>query len=273
MANQYYTKKLTRLSKRELKKVLKGTEPPLCLVGGWAVHLHVNKGFREEEGHEYIGSRDIDLGIHVNQNWGPSELKNEAAGKIIHKIEEMGYTKARFGFKKQFHRETGNTLTLEEAENHSMHEIFDMFIDILPDITDLDNFKEAFGFKPPAETMLSHVFNGQHSLPLKSQVNWSVSKDITLPTPELLGAMKVKSLPDREKGHKKVKDLADLYAILWYIKPYKEVRNGIRELVSDTVLEKLEDSIDDHLFNSVANLLQVDEEMIRTQIKRLIKPF
>lgn len=272
MARQYYTENIVKLSRRDLEKVLKESEPPLCLVGGWAVYLHVKSGFEEEEGHEYIGSRDIDLGIHINPNRSPDELKNEAAGKTVQKLEDMGYTRTRFGFKKQFHRETGNSLTAEEARNRPMHEIFDMFIDLLPDTPDLDNFEEAFGFQPPAETMLSHVFNGKHALSLKSQVNWDVSKDITLPTPELLGAMKVKSLPDRERGHKKVKDLADLYAILWYIKPYKEIGNRIRELVPDPGIEKLENSIGDQLFNSAANLLQVDKEMIRDQTKRLINP-
>lgn len=273
MVRQYYTYKIVKLSRRDLKEVLKECEPPLCLVGGWAVHLHVNNGFREEEGHEYIGSRDIDLGIHVNPEWGPDEIKDEAAGKTIQKLEDMGYIRTRFGFKKQFHRETGKPLAPEEARNRPMHEIFDMFIDLLPDTSDLDNFKEAFGFQPPAETMLRHVFNGKHSLPLKKEVDWDISKEVSLPTPELLGAIKVKSLPDREKGYKRVKDLADLYAILWYIKPYKEIRDGIREIVLDRDLEKLEDSIDDQLLNSAANLLQVDEGMVKDQIKRLVKPF
>ncbi|PTD94116.1 hypothetical protein C9439_04250 [archaeon SCG-AAA382B04] len=133
MVRQYYTENIVKMSRRDLKEVLKECEPPLCLVGGWAVHLHVNNGFKEEEGHEYIGSRDIDLGIHVNPDWGPDELKDEATGKTIQKLEDMGYIRTWFGFKKQFHRETGKPLTSEEAGNRPMHEIFDMFIDFLPD--------------------------------------------------------------------------------------------------------------------------------------------
>lgn len=65
MVRQYYVPRITELSEQELQTVFNTVEPPAALLGGWAVHLHVNDSFQREYGREYIGSRDIDLGIHA----------------------------------------------------------------------------------------------------------------------------------------------------------------------------------------------------------------
>ena len=62
MVRQYYVPQVTELSEQELQAVFEAAQPPVCLLGGWAVHLHVTPGFRAEHGREYIGSRDIDIG-------------------------------------------------------------------------------------------------------------------------------------------------------------------------------------------------------------------
>ena len=38
---QYYVPQVTELSELELQAVFEAAEPPVCLLGGWAVHLHV----------------------------------------------------------------------------------------------------------------------------------------------------------------------------------------------------------------------------------------
>lgn len=68
MVRQYYVPQVTELSEQELREVFEAAEPPVCLLGGWAVHLHVNPGFRSEHGREYIGSRDIDIGVHIDSS-------------------------------------------------------------------------------------------------------------------------------------------------------------------------------------------------------------
>ena len=60
-----YAEAVTTLSEGELQDVITVAEPPACLLGGWAVHLHVADGFQEAHRRPYIGSRDIDLGIHI----------------------------------------------------------------------------------------------------------------------------------------------------------------------------------------------------------------
>jgi hypothetical protein len=37
---------------------------------------------------------------------------------------------------------------------------------------------------------------------------------------DLLGAMKVRAAPQRDKSHKLLKDLADLHALLWSVADY-----------------------------------------------------
>ena len=64
-----YAEAVTTLSEDELQDVIAVAEPPACLLGGWAVHLHVTGGFQEVHRRPYIGSRDIDLGIHTEFEW------------------------------------------------------------------------------------------------------------------------------------------------------------------------------------------------------------
>ena len=56
-----------RYPSRELSKVLSELGGQVCLLGGWAVYLTVNENFRASEGRNFMGSRDIDLGFHVDQ--------------------------------------------------------------------------------------------------------------------------------------------------------------------------------------------------------------
>ncbi|MEF8826855.1 MAG: hypothetical protein V5A27_11045, partial [Halapricum sp.] len=64
-----YAEAVTGFSEGELHDVLRVAEPPICLLGGWAVHLQVTDGFRDAHGRDYIGSREIDLGLHVEETW------------------------------------------------------------------------------------------------------------------------------------------------------------------------------------------------------------
>lgn len=224
MVRQYYVPQVTELSEQELQAVFEVVEPPVCLLGGWAVHLHVNPGFESEHGRQYIGSRDIDIGVHIKPGWKTEELPETPVGNSISKIQGLGYTKSRFGFVQNFLRDTQERISEDEAGNYSMHEVFQVYVDIIPDTTELDGFRDVFGFKPPAEFLLKPVFNENRGEPLSNHVSWEVSSDKLIVPPELLAAMKIMSLPDRDKSHKRVKDVADLHALLWYVKDYSEIQ-------------------------------------------------
>lgn len=270
MVRQYYVPQVTELSEQELQAVFEAAEPPVCLLGGWAVHLHVNPGFQSEHGRGYIGSRDIDIGVHVDSDWDQETIPDTPVGQSISAIEEMGYTKSRFGFVKHFHRDSQERIGDEEAREYGMHEVFQVYVDVIPDTTELEGFRDVFGFKPPAEPLLEPVFEDDRGEPLSEYVSWPVSSEKVIVPPELLAAMKIRSLPDRDKSHKRVKDVADLHALLWYVKDYDKMKTDVVEFVSDSDLGRLEDAIDETVFEDAAQLLTIDQQLITGSIRRLL---
>jgi len=260
---------VTKLSEKELQSVFTVAEPPICLLGGWAVHLHVNSGFTQSHGREYIGSRDIDIGVHIDSDWGSQELETSSVGETLAEIEGLGYEKSRFGFVQNFHRETGERISESEAEQFGMHEVFQVYIDVIPDTTNLDNFQEKYGFTPPAETLLKPVFQNDIGEPLSGYVSWDAPSNVLIVPPELLAAMKIRSLPDRDKSHKRVKDAADLHSLLWYTKDYQEMKTGVMRHVSDDDMTRLEETINEELFERAAQLLQINPQLVSSSIQRL----
>lgn len=271
MVRQYYVPQVTQLSEQELQAVFQAAEPPVCLLGGWAVHLHVNPGFQDEVGREYIGSRDIDIGVHIDPSWTAEELQGKPVGQSLTAIHELGYTESRFGFVQHFHRETQERISEDEAGEYDMHEIFQVYIDVIPDTAELAAFREAFGFTPPAEPLLQPVFEANKGEPLARHVSWPVDENVRIASPELLAAMKILSLPDREKSHKQVKDVADLHALVWYVDDYSEIKPAILDHVTETDLDKLDATLNETIFENAANLLQVDTQLISESIKRLLR--
>lgn len=271
MVRQYYVPQVTGLSEQELQAVFEAATPPVCLLGGWAVHLHVNPGFQAAHGRAYIGSRDIDIGVHVDPGWTAEELTGASVGESISAIEDRGYTKSRFGFVQNFLRDSQESISEAEATRHGMHEVFQVYVDIIPDTTALDGFRDVFGFKPPAESLLAPVFENDEGEPLSEYVAWSPSSGKGIVRPELLAAMKIRSLPDREKSHKRVKDVADLHALLWYVKDYTEMKVDALEYVSESSLDRLAGAVDETGFENASQLLQIDQQLVSNSITRLLR--
>lgn len=271
MVRQYYVPQVTELSEQELQAVFEVAEPPVCLLGGWAVHLHVNPGFQAEHGREYIGSRDIDIGVHVDSDWDTRELLDMPIGESISAIEALGYTKSRFGFVQNFLRDSQERISEDEAGEYGMHEVFQVYVDVIPDTTELDEFREVFGFKPPAEPLLAPAFEDGEGEPLSEFVSWSPSSDKMIVPSELLAAMKIRSLPGRDKSHKRVKDVADLHALLWYTRDYQEMKSELLRRVSKEDLDRLENAVSDELFENAARLLQINPEVIENSVNRLFR--
>jgi hypothetical protein len=271
VVRQYYVPQVTELSEQELQSVFEAAEPPACLLGGWAVHFHVNPGFQSEHGRGYIGSRDIDMGVHVDSGWGEEEISGAPVGKSISAIEDLGYTKSRFGFVQNFLRDSQEPISEDEASEYGMHEVFQVYVDVIPDTTELDDFRAVFGFKPPAEPLLKPVFAEAKSEALADYVSWSPSEEKRIVPPELLAAMKVRSLPDRDKSHKRVKDVADLHALLWYVKDYSEMKTEVLEYISGADLEQLANAVDETVFENAAQLLQIEQQLVSNSIRRLLR--
>ena len=226
-----YVETVTTLSEGELQEVFSAAEPPVCLLGGWAVHLQVTSGFQDAHNRPYIGSRDIDLGIHVNPSWSADELRNAPVATTLKRIEtDLRYSRGRFGFYQQFHRESNDRLDEEAVRDLPAHNVFRVDIDIIPDTTALDAFQDVFGFRPPAEPLLEPVFETEEGEMLADYVDWEVPPEAHIAPADLLAAMKVRAFPDRDKSHKQLKDLADLHALLWYVTDYLSARRESRRL-------------------------------------------
>ena len=78
----------TRTSYKYLQKVISALEEPICIIGGWAVFFHVNKSFQKAQGRPYLGSRDIDLGFHLDNNATIEQMKNSSLEKTASNLKE-----------------------------------------------------------------------------------------------------------------------------------------------------------------------------------------
>ena len=81
----------TDTSYKYLRQIVKILDEPICILGGWAVYLTVNTNFYTSEGRNYLGSKDIDLGFHIDTSLIKSKLKNTALAKSLEKIKRDGF--------------------------------------------------------------------------------------------------------------------------------------------------------------------------------------
>lgn len=198
------------ISQSQLSQVISQFGGQVCLLGGWAVYLTVNDNFKEAQGRNFMGSKDIDLGFHVETTWTDSQLMDSTFAKAIARIEEVGFAPLSFRFVKHFHTETRQELTEEQARKTSQAYIFDMYVDPIVD-TIHPRSKQVLGFVPVDEPMLSEVFQA-HRFVIRKEFG----VELMLPSPPVLLATKLNSVLNRDKEHKRIKDIADIYGLLWY---------------------------------------------------------
>lgn len=266
----HYTEDVTAFSRQELERLLDLVDAPVCLLGGWAVHIHVTDAFEAEYGRSYIGSRDIDIGIFVDPDWTATDIERRPIADTIAQIEsQLGYDRGRFGFYQEFHRSSRKPLDEEEAAGYPQHEIFRVDIDIIPSTDALAPFQEVFGFRPPAEPLLQPVFEAGRTEALEEHVDWEVPTGASLVPRPILAAMKVRSYPDRDRGHKRIKDLADLHAVLWYGSEYQQLGTAMVEYLDDADVERFRESISEEAFQRASALLGVDAELLANSIRRV----
>lgn len=211
-----------RTSEKQLEKIFKQLSGSICLLGGWAAYHIVNKNFEKANGKKYIGSRDIDIAFYIGKDWTEEQLRKSEFATAIKTIENMGFRSVSFRLVKDFDLDTGKELTLEESTSLPLYRIFQLYIDpivnyIHPKIEDL------LGFVPIDEPLLSLVFQDK-----MYATTILFEKTVLLPKPHVLLAMKLNSAPKRDKENKRIKDIADIYALLWY---------------SDTALQQLKNQL------------------------------
>lgn len=155
----------------------------------------------------------------------------------------MGFRLVSFRLVKDFDVETGKELRSEESAKLPMYQIFQLYVDPIVDYFH-PRIKKILGFVPLDEPLLSLVFINR-----LCNVSNLFGSSVLLPEPHVLLAMKLNSVISRDKEHKRIKDIADIYALLWFsgrqiaklkanlhlIYPIEIARKTIRSFTEDEI--------------------------------------
>ena len=113
--------------------------------------------------------------------------------------------------------------------------MFSLYIDPIVDNAS-ENVKEVLGFPPIDEPILEEVFERG-----KFQIVETLGFKVILPNPEVILATKFNSVLKRDPTHKRRKDIADIYAVIWYSgKPREKQKKELLEIIPEkTVSESI----------------------------------
>ncbi len=145
-----------KTSEKQLEKIFKQLPSPICLLGGWAAYHIVNQNFEKANGRKYIGSRDIDIGFHIDKEWTEEQLRKSEFATAIRTIENMGFRSISFRLVKHFDLDTRKELTPEESTSLPLYRIFQLYIDPIVDYIH-PKIKDMLGFVPIDEPLLSEL--------------------------------------------------------------------------------------------------------------------
>jgi len=172
---------------------------PFCLIGGWAVYFLVNENYRANYGRNYIGSRDIDIGLPDYDSF-----------RLIESflMKKMSFEQLSFRYVKYLNYDTGEEITSEIARKIPLHMLIQLYVDaMIPQYR--DDVKKELGFIPPDEPLLEKVFAD----PIYRRIVNIANNMVMVPSPEILIAMKLNSIVNRTKDHKKRKDICDIISL------------------------------------------------------------
>jgi hypothetical protein len=193
-----YAKVETDISFGHLLSIVEGLRADCCLIGGWAVFYIVNERYRRAQMRDYIGSRDIDIGVP----------DSDALKALDELLLRMRFEHLSFRYVKYLNYDTGEELDSEKAKALPLHMLIELYVDaMIPFRT--EDAREAVGFTPPDEPILAQVFA---DAAYRTMVRIA-GHDVRVPTPEMLLAMKLNSLGNRTKDHKRIKDVCDIAAL------------------------------------------------------------
>lgn len=180
-------REVNRISLTELKRIWKTIRNDVLLIGGWAAHFLSNDRFRSWKRIDYIGSKDIDLGI-----------KSRDVGIVTKKLEELGYTPINFRFYKIFDRATKKSLGEEIAKKLPIFNIFYLYLDV---ILDEDVKTKTVFFSDP---LIKFCFENE---------TWIKISGFKVIRPEPLVLTKLRILDKRDE-EKRIKDILDCIFVL-----------------------------------------------------------
>lgn len=237
---------------------------PVCLLGGWAVYLTVNTKFNESNGRNYLGSRDIDLGFHIDPNWSSTDLEKSAFAQSVKILKSRGFNGLGSRFVKYYDINTKKELSEAESRKKPSYEMFQLYVDPM-----VDNIHKAaqkiVGFPLLDEPLLSHVFAGQKFTSLSD-----FGGKFRLPTPEILISTKLKSVPSRNKDDKRIKDISDIYAILWYSDiELLELKEKVQKILDVPSISAVVSKFTQDEYDAVSNAIGIGSDEVSRVITEL----
>lgn len=115
---------------------------------------------------------------------------------------------------------------------------------------------------------LTTVFEEGQTVALDSLVDWDT--DTVLPTRPVLAAMKIRAFPMRDKSHKRVKDIADTHAVVWYGGEYGRIQSEFPTHVTDQDLDRFDTQVTPTDYDAAADLIGVDSGTVQQSIEQLL---
>ena len=254
------------ISRGTLPAVLAGVDEPVCLLGGWAVYLAVNSRYKKARGRNYHGSKDIDLGFHFSGDESAESVRRSAFARSAKRLEEAGFYEIGSRFVKHYHRETGRALSEERSKKVPMHDLFSMYVDPIVDRVP-DCARDVLGFDPLNEAMLRAVFeDGRYD-----EID-DFGARIRLPKPDVLLSTKMAALPGRTKDHKRLKDILDIYALIWYSGlDMADLRSGVTGRMRPEQTERALRGIADAEYEAASDAIGIDAAELRNVVKGFIE--
>lgn len=253
-----YETRITDLSKQYLEKLVKVIEDDIYLLGGWAVYYVVNENFSKIRKRDYIGSRDIDIGFHFEHQWDQEMIKSCSFVNCISQLENLGFQWQSFRLYKDFDYDTLRELSPEESALKQYYEIVRMYIDPIVDIIHKD-FQKICGFNPLDEPLLTLGF----------QNNWFITHNefdnVQITLPHLLLAMKMNCVLNRDKEDKRIKDICDIFALMWHsITPFEDIKLRFRMIYDREKASKIISQFTKNDINQVSETLGITSKEINT---------
>lgn len=125
--------------------------------------------------------------------------------------------------------------------------------------------KAAFGFIPIDEPILSEVFQKKAAIKIEM-----IGKELLLPLPHVLLATKLRSVLNRDKEHKRVKDVADIYALTWYSGlKLASLKEQLRRIVPKEETKNILEKLDMKDLQNAATATGVDKAEITRVLREL----
>ncbi|HKZ95218.1 MAG TPA: nucleotidyl transferase AbiEii/AbiGii toxin family protein [Candidatus Bathyarchaeia archaeon] len=251
-------------AEKYLQKIFKLVKGNACLLGGWAAYHTVNQNFEKATGRNYIGSRDIDIGFHIDKNLSEEQLRKSEFCNALKQIENMGFQPISFRLAKDFTLETGKELTPGESARLQQYEILRLYVDLIVDYIH-PKIKPTLGFVPIDEPLLSLVFTKKLSITTKL-----FGINILMPQTHVLLAMKLNSVINRDKEDKRIKDIADIYALLWHSNTkISQLKNQLYFIYAPEKARKTSQAFTKTEIKKVSTIIGVDAHEISRAITEL----